>query len=644
MRQNACSRDDASWGNNGNRQSSVPSPPLPRALMDGTVPSTVHRADLFFSSTAPAPSIPHSRPLSRSSRSYTARTSRASPSPNRPRTTSSPGPDNRHTNSTPPPPLPPPPPLKIAPQYAPELPVKADFQAALELSKSDSNKQTLFLEKLSSQEEDDLAKALEASMRISEPYTSLSSPGAGPSKSSAIPDYHPRQESQSVPSSSRHSSEAVPLGGASSTRRLSSATDQPLWSSLQQNHVSILDDEALARQLAAEEEREVARWENPQPSLEDDEAFARRLALEEEAEDKPPETTLAASVASPLPPAYIDAVSPPPSSRQVTDSSLPRTNSSASSTFSSSENVSKLPFQPLRAGSEDNISEKAKHSVSSASLTSPKEQSESEQTGPVNVNQFVDKELLRGVSIGFYDPVVQDQPQPMPGVMPNIVSLPYGKSPPLHLQATSWRHLLKLMARLSGTRLEPTPQATQRGVDLHLRTVIQFVRPHYDSPTWRTVLWFTIDQDAERPILRRSSTSNVDGLPFSYSQMKLPALLRDGSDSPISKTYNIPSTASVPFPILPISFPNLTLYLQAALDESRRYFNDSSSGMRKFAKMLEICYPDEFDGGTAPAERSGMSGLFKKVIGRGSKSSKKGRGGNEETYDLVTPFVPDEWG
>ncbi|KAJ3789439.1 hypothetical protein GGU10DRAFT_392630 [Lentinula aff. detonsa] len=244
----------------------------------------------------------------------------------------------------------------------------------------------------------------------------------------------------------------------------------------------------------------------------------------------------------------------------------------------------------------------------------------------------------------------------MAGIMPNIISLPYGKSPPLHLQATSWRHLLKLMARLSGTRIEPTAQATERNEDLYLRTafnifviiakLILISQPHYNSSTWRTVVWFTIDQDADRPQSRRiiNPSGEVERLPYSYSQMKLPALLRDGSDSPLSKTYTIPSTHSVPYPVLPISFPNLTLYLQAALDESRRYLNDSSSGMRKFAKMLEHCFPDEFDSGARTSEKSRVTGLFKRVIGRGAKSSRKGRGGNEETYDLVTPFVPDEWG
>lgn len=61
--------------------------------------------------------------------------------------------------------------------------------------------------------------------------------------------------------------------------------------------------------------------------------------------------------------------------------------------------------------------------------------------------------------------------------MPNIISLPYGKCPPLHFMAPTWRHMLKLMARLSGTRMEPTVEALAANKhDLFLRTVIQFVR------------------------------------------------------------------------------------------------------------------------------------------------------------------------
>jgi hypothetical protein len=65
----------------------------------------------------------------------------------------------------------------------------------------------------------------------------------------------------------------------------------------------------------------------------------------------------------------------------------------------------------------------------------------------------------------------------MQGALPNIISLPYGRCPPLHLQAPSWRHLLKLMARLSGTRIEPTVEALAVvKSDPQLRTVIQFVK------------------------------------------------------------------------------------------------------------------------------------------------------------------------
>ncbi|THV08388.1 hypothetical protein K435DRAFT_814823 [Dendrothele bispora CBS 962.96] len=225
--------------------------------------------------------------------------------------------------------------------------------------------------------------------------------------------------------------------------------------------------------------------------------------------------------------------------------------------------------------------------------------------------------------------------------MPNIISLPFGKCPPLHLQASSWRHLLKLMARLSGTKVEPSIEAIANKVDPILRTIVQVVRPHHTSPEWRTVVWFTIDHPVptNKPVPRKYLNGDVDALPYSYTLGgSLPALLRDSADTAISKTYTIPSTENLPYPVLPISFPNLALYLTAALEEARRYMNDSSSGIRKLAKMIDTCYPGE-----APPPSS--SGRLRNLFGRGNKNNKnKGRGGNEDTYELVTPFVPDEWG
>ncbi|KAJ7507974.1 hypothetical protein B0H11DRAFT_1705642 [Mycena galericulata] len=275
--------------------------------------------------------------------------------------------------------------------------------------------------------------------------------------------------------------------------------------------------------------------------------------------------------------------------------------------------------------------------------------SEDSDRAPV-ANQFIDTDLLLGVSIGFVAPSITPELAPMPGSMPNIISLPYGRCPPLHLQAPSWRHLLKLMARLSGTRIEPTVEAlaVARSPQMHLRTVVQFVRPHHSSPDWRTVLWFTIDHPVptSMPGARKYTNGDVSILPWSYTLSSVPTLLRDSSDTMLSKCYTIPSSDSVPFPALPITFPNMAMYLQAALDESRRYVSDSSSGVRKLAKMVETCYPTETEADGDIGERSRVDRLFKKVIGRGGRKdkSKKGKGGNEDTYELVTPFVLDEWG
>ncbi|KAG6911236.1 hypothetical protein DXG01_003103 [Tephrocybe rancida] len=254
----------------------------------------------------------------------------------------------------------------------------------------------------------------------------------------------------------------------------------------------------------------------------------------------------------------------------------------------------------------------------------------------VNLNAFVNKELFIGVSVGFKAPMISEQLKVMEEDMPPIISLPYGKARPLHLQGPSWRHMLKLMASLSGTQMHPSVDALAvTKTQPKLRTVVQFVKPHRDSPTWRTIFYFTIDYPSPQPQPRHRS---VNDLPYSYSLAGAPTLLRDAADSSISKTYTIPATDLVPFPTLPISFPKLAMYMQAALDDSRRYVNDSHSDYRKLARMITVCYPDE-DLTNVPTERRG---LFQRVIGRSNKAPR--RGGNEDTYELVTPFVPDEWG
>ena len=163
---------------------------------------------------------------------------------------------------------------------------------------------------------------------------------------------------------------------------------------------------------------------------------------------------------------------------------------------------------------------------------------------------------------------------------------------------------------------------------------------------WRTILWFTIDQSVPPNALgaARYTCGNPNVLPWSYTLSPLPGLLRGASDTAMSKTYTIPATA-IPFPSLPITFPNLALYLIAVLEESRKHSRpDALAGVGKLGKMVQMAYPsvkeeDDDDG----QGRSTVADLFKRVIGRGGKDKKKGRA-NNETYQMVIPFVSDGWG
>ena len=69
------------------------------------------------------------------------------------------------------------------------------------------------------------------------------------------------------------------------------------------------------------------------------------------------------------------------------------------------------------------------------------------------------------------------------GGVPNVISLPTGKFVPFHIQVPDWHHFLKMMARLSGTRVEASIEAMKdTKQELKLRNVVQFVRVRVQSP------------------------------------------------------------------------------------------------------------------------------------------------------------------
>ena len=131
---------------------------------------------------------------------------------------------------------------------------------------------------------------------------------------------------------------------------------------------------------------------------------------------------------------------------------------------------------------------------------------------------------------------------------------------------------------------------------------------------------------------------NVNELPYSYSLSPPLPLLHQASDTPVSKTYTVPLSDTMPYPTLPVTLPSLAAYLQAALEESRRYLHDSSSNHRKLAKMVQTCYGCGVDWERS-AERNGFCGLFKKVIGLNNRTRREGNEDTEASHTVLHRWV-----
>lgn len=139
----------------------------------------------------------------------------------------------------------------------------------------------------------------------------------------------------------------------------------------------------------------------------------------------------------------------------------------------------------------------------SQTTTASEEEAEASEHSPtspqpprlvVTPNQFVETELLYGackyhrsvinfllclprsiIAFGDHTPPVENVQ--FRGGLPNVIALPYGKGQPMHVRASSWRQLLKLLAKLSATQIEPTVEArAETKSELLLRTVIQFFK------------------------------------------------------------------------------------------------------------------------------------------------------------------------
>jgi len=87
-------------------------------------------------------------------------------------------------------------------------------------------------------------------------------------------------------------------------------------------------------------------------------------------------------------------------------------------------------------------------------------------------------------ALEFNPPQISIAKTTLKGGVPNVISLPTGRFVPFHIQAPGWRHFLKMMAQLSGTRVEAFIEApADSEQELKLRTVVQFVRVRVRIPS-----------------------------------------------------------------------------------------------------------------------------------------------------------------
>jgi len=516
--------------------------------------------------------------------------------------------------------------LLTVPQSVPQSRGTSPVESSLGMNEEDELKIVLELSARAQREHDasflsqdeEFARAVEASLKLSPPAP-----------------VHPEQQ----PNSSVVGSESVPPSPPRKPWDAPSPSPTPLSHGPSLSLPSPVDDQ-----------------------LEADEALARKLEAEYENEGTTPMTERYVDM-EPGPstdaqlPRYADVVGKETATRRResdASSSSPRIPQSSPTPVHSNDRLS-VPDQantPPRSTPSPVPVQKASPRPESLAIPTSSSEAEDEDASSdtsspspraaVTPNHFVEPELLYGVSFGFHTPPMENLE--MRGPLPHIISLPFGKCPPMHIRAPSWRQLLKMMAKLSGTRIEPSVEAlaVTKG-ELQLRTVIQFFKPHHASLDWRTVIYLTIDYPP--PADYRVTNGDVNALPYSYSLSTVPAMLRDGCDSQLSKFYTVPATSRLALPKLPISMPSLAMYLASALGDSRRALNDSSSGVRRLAKMVNQYYPNqensvEVGGGQGRKKGKGGRALIGRLMGRQPRQ----QGGNAEVFDLVTPFVPDEWG
>lgn len=247
---------------------------------------------------------------------------------------------------------------------------------------------------------------------------------------------------------------------------------------------------------------------------------------------------------------------------------------------------------------------------------------------------------MAGVSWGFGAPLgANTLGPPRAQVFPESITLFPAST--FHIQAPTFRHLLRLLAHLSDAHLQASPEAVASTKDtvLRVRPTLQFVKTPFSANDWRTILWMEINNDVPATLPGVWKYTNGDTTQIAYRS----AIPKTVKHAPLEGSLIY--TFQPELPSLPLHFPALAMYLQVAYMESRKA--SDSLGTKRLYKVVDQCYPVgrelgvEIGGEDRGSGSKGVGGFLSKFRKKGGKGTD---GINEVMYDLVTPFQLGEWG
>ncbi|KAG8851325.1 hypothetical protein FRB96_009390 [Tulasnella sp. 330] len=295
---------------------------------------------------------------------------------------------------------------------------------------------------------------------------------------------------------------------------------------------------------------------------------------------------------------------------------------------------------------------------------------------------ILEREYAEGVSFGYHPPNLDMNVLPEPPPLPETIII--HPTCAFHISAPSWHQMLRLLARIGDISLQPSPEAYEQLPDsgeLSVRLVLHFHKCRYGDQ-WRTILWVDLNRSLPQSITPKDAWPYINGdttvLPYQcqiprnsgvFFQLPANGEINAGSTS---ITYVLPQRFS---PTLPMRMEVLASALTDAYRASQVAVStgtaspplgspigsslDVGLSSKRLSKAIEKCYnssgkPKEKPvGGVIEVHKKHAPGqvlVGKQSLGRWlssgvrnvlptSKSSKGGKHGNDENYDLVTPFT-----